>query len=198
MSSIAVLVPVKAFAEAKGRLAAALDAPERAALAEQLATATVRACEGTPVTVVCEDPTVAAWAESVGAQPLMNPTPGLDHAIRHGVKTLQRNGVTRVLITHADLAHPEGITQLFDHDGVVLVPDRHLGGTNVMVIPTDVGFTFSYGPGSFARHLSEAERTGLPIHVIRHEGYGLDLDEPEDLALFRSSIQASADRGPAT
>ena len=59
--------------------------------------------------------------------------------------------------------------------------DRHDDGTNVIVLPSDVPFTFGYGPASFLRHLAEAERTGLPVHIDRRPRLGWDVDEPADL-----------------
>ena len=64
---MAVLVPVKAFHQAKLRLAPALDQAQRAALAREMATNVVRAAGDLPVAVVCDDDEVAAWAATVGA-----------------------------------------------------------------------------------------------------------------------------------
>ena len=98
-----------------------------------------------------------------------------------------------MLVTHADLADPSELPGLFDRDGVVLVPDLALDGTNALVIPTASGFSFSYGPGSFARHLSESERLGEPIHIVRTRGLGLDLDTPADLEHYESADQTAED-----
>jgi 2-phospho-L-lactate guanylyltransferase len=65
---------------------------------------------------------------------------------------------------------------------VTLVPDRRDDGTNVVSVPTDAGFAFSYGPGSFRRHAAEARRLGLPVRVLREPGLGWDVDIPDDLA----------------
>ena len=64
---IGVLIPVKAFADAKGRLAGAVDADGRADLARTMASTVVAAAAPLPVTVVCDDDGVDAWARSVGA-----------------------------------------------------------------------------------------------------------------------------------
>ena len=57
-----VLVPVKAFAAAKGRLAGVLDGPGRAALARSMAEVVVAAAAPLPVVVVCDDDDVAVAA----------------------------------------------------------------------------------------------------------------------------------------
>src|SRR5688572_6668088 len=67
LGGAAVLVPVKAFGAAKGRLAPALDAGSRAALAERMATRVLAAAAPLPAVVVCDDEGVAAWARACGA-----------------------------------------------------------------------------------------------------------------------------------
>ena len=76
---------------------------------------------------------------------------------------------------------PLDLTWVADFDGVTLVPDRHDDGTNVVSVPTSAGFEFAYGAGSFARHLAEVERLGLPLRVERERRLGWDVDLPVDL-----------------
>jgi 2-phospho-L-lactate guanylyltransferase len=177
----AVLVPVKAFHLAKGRLAGALDETERAALSQRMATTVVRAAGPLPVFVVCDDPVVSAWAETVGAAVLWRPGHGLNGAVADGVAELARNGFATAIVAHGDLPHAQTLTMVTDHPGVTLVPDRRDDGTNVVALPTDAGFTFSYGPGSFARHQLEAARLGLPWRIVREPRLAWDVDSPDDL-----------------
>ncbi len=88
----AVLVPVKAFGEAKLRLAPALSAPERAALARTMATRVVASAAGLPVAVVCDDLEVAAWARELGALVIWEPGRGLNGAVQEGVSRWARPG----------------------------------------------------------------------------------------------------------
>ncbi len=180
--AVLVLVPVKAFGRAKVRLAEVLDAPARAALAREMADRVLTAAAPVPVAVVCDDEEVAAWAESRGARVLWRPGHGLNGAVTDAVATLAGEGVDRVLVTHADLPLATGYDELAV-EGVVLVPDRHEDGTNVVSIPADCGFTFAYGPGSFARHCAEAERLGLALTVHRPRRLTWDVDVPADLDL---------------
>jgi 2-phospho-L-lactate guanylyltransferase len=69
-----------------------------------------------------------------------------------------------------------------DFPGVTLVPDRRLDGTNVLAVPTEVGFGFAYGPGSFTRHRAEAQACGLPARIVRDDRLAWDVDLPADLA----------------
>jgi 2-phospho-L-lactate guanylyltransferase len=181
-----VLVPVKRFAEAKDRLAPALGPAERAALARQMAGAVVRASHPLPVAVVCDDTEVAEWARGLGALVLWEPGRGLNGAVESGVEQLARAGVARVVVAHGDLPRAAGLAAIAGGEGVVLVPDLRRDGTNVVVVPGDVGFRFSYGPGSFERHLDEARRLGLPIEVRDDPSLAFDVDWPADLDMLHT------------
>jgi 2-phospho-L-lactate guanylyltransferase len=182
MSSLTgVLVPVKSFADAKVRLAPALDERSRAALARGMASIVVAAAAPLPVAVVCDDETVAEWARSVGAEVFWRPERGLNGAVADGVSRFGADGFDRVVVAHADLPLAEDLAWVADHDGATLVPDRRDDGTNVICVPTGCGFGFSYGPGSFRRHLAEAERLGLKPRVVREPRLGWDIDTPGDL-----------------
>lgn len=187
MPTTAALIPVKAFTLGKSRLKPALGDPDRAVLSRRLATDVVMACGSISPHVVCEDPMVAAWARGLGATVIEAPESGLNNVIRYGVNRLASDGFDRVLVTHADLAEPSGLAAMVAIDGIVLVPDRKKEGTNVVVVPASAGFRFSYGPNSFARHLSEAERIGLPIRVVDDPGLSLDLDDADDLTAYSSA-----------
>ena len=180
-TAVAVLVPVKAFSAAKARLAPALDAPARAALARTMADQVVRAAGQLPVTVACDDDEVAEWATSVGAFVAWTLGLGLNGAVEAGVEALAAAGASRVIVAHADLPRAVDLSVVLGPSGVVLVPDRHDDGTNVISLPTGTGFRFAYGPGSFARHQAETARLGLEMTVMRPPGLVWDVDLPEDL-----------------
>jgi 2-phospho-L-lactate/phosphoenolpyruvate guanylyltransferase len=178
---VAVLVPVKAFRDAKLRLAPALAPATRAELARSMATSVVAAAGPLSVHVVCDDDEVADWAASVGAHVLWKPGRGLNGAVNEGVADLADAGIERVIVAHADLPHALELAWVAEGDGVTLVPDRHDDGTNVAAVPAGAGFTFAYGPGSFARHVVEAHRLGLDLRVVREPRLGWDVDLPADL-----------------
>jgi 2-phospho-L-lactate/phosphoenolpyruvate guanylyltransferase len=178
-----VLVPVKSFAEAKVRLAPALDAERRAALARHMAGVVIAAASPLPVAVVCDDEAVAEWARSKGAEVFMRPERGLNGAVADGVARFAARGFDQVIVAHADLPLAEHLVWVSEFDGVTLVPDRRDDGTNVICVPAGSGFEFQYGPGSFGRHRAEAERLGLPVRVVREVRLGWDVDHPVDLDL---------------
>jgi 2-phospho-L-lactate guanylyltransferase len=178
----AVLVPVKAFRQAKLRLAPAMSPPARAALAQEMATRVVASAAGLPVAVVCDDPEVAAWARGLGALVIWEPGRGLNGAVQEGVTRLGAAGAGLVVVAAGDLPLATDLRWVTHFPGVTIVPDRRRDGTNVLAVPTSAGFAFSYGPGSFARHLDEARRLGLPIRVIGSSPLAWDVDVPDDLA----------------
>ncbi|HTN79506.1 MAG TPA: 2-phospho-L-lactate guanylyltransferase [Acidimicrobiales bacterium] len=177
----AVLVPVKSFRDAKLRLAPALDADARSALARRMAEAVVAAAGPLPAFVVCDDDEVARWARNAGADVIWRPGLGLNGAVADGVAALRDTGIERVVVAHADLPLAVDLAWPAQHDGVTIVPDRRDDGTNVVCVPSASGFEFSYGPGSFRRHAAEARRLGLALRVVREPGLGWDVDLPADL-----------------
>ena len=178
---VGVLIPVKAFDAAKGRLAEALDPRARAVLARQMATNVVTAAAPLPVAVVCDDDQVADWARSMGADVLRVDRPGLNRAVEAGVALLSAEGFARVIVAHAALPRARRLAHCASTRGITLVPDRHLDGTPVIVVPTNAGFRFAYGPGSYAAHVAMAERLGLPWRSLRDPDLAWDVDGPDDL-----------------
>lgn len=177
----AVLVPVKGFADAKRRLGSALSDDDRRALVQRMAEQVVAAAAPLPVAVVCDDTEVADWARHQGALVVWEPGRGLNGAVQDGVERLCAMGVESVVVAHGDLPRAAGLATLGAFDGITLIPDRQGDGTNVIVLPADSEFHFSYGPGSFERHRAECERLGLPVRVLRPPELALDVDWPADL-----------------
>jgi 2-phospho-L-lactate guanylyltransferase len=183
----ALLVPVKAFHDSKLRLSAVLGPTERRSLARELAAGVLNAAGNLPAFVVCDDHEVAAFAESRGASVIWTPGLGLSGAVGAGVSKLATEGFDVVVVAHADLAR----ARRFDHIGAAgadgtatLVPDRRRDGTNVIALPSGKGFRFSYGRGSFTRHVDEARRVGLSVEVLEDAELAADVDDPADLVLI--------------
>ncbi len=176
-----MLVPVKSFREAKGRLHLTLSGPERASLAQAMAERVLAAAQPLPVAVVCDDRDVAVWARTRGALVVWEPGRGLNGAVEAGVARLAAAGAEQITIAHGDLPRAADLVSVGASPGVTLVPDRFGNGTNVIALPRGTGFRFSYGPGSFARHRAEAERIGLMVHVLDRPDLAWDVDEPADV-----------------
>lgn len=178
---LAVLVPVKRFRSAKRRLSGVLSPSEREALARRTAERVLAAAAPFPVFVVCDDDTVAAWAEARGASVLWRPGHGLNPAVSDGVTTLAGKGYDHVLVAHSDLLLASSFEGLAAPGTITLVPDRIDDGTNVLALPSGLDFRFGYGARSFRRHLAEARRLGCEVRVVRDDRLSLDIDTPSDL-----------------
>ena len=176
-----VLVPVKAFADAKARLASVLGDAERERLARWTSARVLAAAGELPTYVACDDEQVAAWATEHGASILWHPGVGLNAAVNDSVAELRDAGVTDVIVAHGDLPRAYSFAAVAQPDTLTLVTDRHGDGTNVIAVPTDMPFRFSYGPGSFQRHLESAIAAGLSVRVRRDPLLALDIDTPSDL-----------------
>lgn len=177
-----VVVPVKAFSQAKMRLAPVLGPQQRAALAQEMAEHVLAAAAPLPVVVVCDNEEVATWARGRGARPLLEPGLGLNGAVNTAAAELCARGYKRLVVAHADLPLASDLPRLAEVQGIALVPDRRQEGTNVISVPAGCGFCFAYGAGSFSRHREEAARTGLPWRVVHDPGLAWDVDFPSDMA----------------
>ena len=176
-----VLVPVKAFADAKARLATVLSPGEREALARWTAERVLAAADELPVYIACDSEAVAEWATAHGATVLWHPGVGLNAAVNRSVADLRRQGVDHVVVAHGDLPRAAALAAVVIPGALTLVPDARGDGTNVIALPLHLLFEFEYGPGSFRRHLQRAVASGLPVAVRRDPMLAIDIDTPSDL-----------------
>jgi 2-phospho-L-lactate guanylyltransferase len=184
-----VVVPIRAFALGKVRLAGELDGDQRAVLARELADRVVSAAGPAPVVVVTSAPDVRAWAVGRGVAVVDDPG-SLDAAARAGCEHLRAAGCARAVVAHADLPWARTLAPLA-RDGsrpiVALVPCHRDDGTPVLSVPLDVAYRFAYGPGSFREHAAEARRLGLGLRVVRDPQLAFDVDVPADLVALDGS-----------
>ena len=175
-----MLVPIRSFDDAKSRLAESLDPRARRALMRRMAQTVVAAAHDLPVWVVTDDDEVTAWANGLGVVAQAVGVNGLNPAITLATAAAAGAGASRVIIAHADLPYASDL-RVVTGPGVAIAPDRHRDGSNVMSLPTDTGFAFAYGPGSFAKHRAETARLGLDFSEINDASLAWDVDSPADL-----------------
>ena len=182
-SLTAVVIPIKAFEQAKDRLSSVLSAEQRILLARATALGVLESVRGASVFVVCDNPEVSQWATSYGATVVHQSQPGLNAAVQEGISAAHE--YERVMIVHSDLPLPSRLRELLGSgvasNTVTIVPDRHRDGTNVLIIPSGVGFTCHYGAKSFEAHTAEATKLGLPLQIVEDDELALDIDTPDDL-----------------
>jgi 2-phospho-L-lactate guanylyltransferase len=199
MSTFAIL-PVKRFDGAKGRLEPALQAGPRRALAEAMYVDVLTALRRTQgidrVLVLTADPGAQRVAEGYDAIPLDDPSEGgQNRAVLRGVAHARELGATRVLCVAGDtpMLDPAELDALLGRPRtadryVVVVPDRHLSGTNALLLqPPDV-LQPAYGVDSLHRHRSLAENAGIAVEIAEIESLALDVDTPDDFTALRELI----------
>jgi 2-phospho-L-lactate/phosphoenolpyruvate guanylyltransferase len=205
MGTIAIL-PVKSFGAAKQRLAGALGAGLRQALAQAMFSdvlASLRRVRGLDaLAVVTADPAAESTALGERVRVLRDTEQaGQSEAaligIRHGLDA----GYGRVLLVPGDtpLLDPAEVAALLERaPAVAIVPDRHLTGTNALLLSPPDAIEPSFGPGSLARHTSAAEAAGVEYSVERVPTLELDVDTPEDLAELAAALEGRRGHAPST
>lgn len=183
-----IVIPAKAPAAAKSRLAGTLDGTTRERLAEAMldrVVAAAIAAVGREQVVLVGD---ARLALPRGIQAITEPGRDLGRALALARAALVPHGASRMVTLAGDLPllTPQDVSALADLPGeaIGIAPDRHGTGTNALSLPLPAAaeFRFAFGPGSYARHLAEAARLGLEARTIALPGLARDIDEPADLA----------------
>ena len=183
-----IAILVKPFGVAKARLHPVLNAEQRSRLGKTVAANTVDQARATGyrVAVVTADHGVARWAKRLGVETVMESAEfgsGLDGAAAAASAYADRDE-SAWLILPADLPllTVADLTAAIDHFGptrYVMAPSYN-GGTALLM--GTGAFPFSYGPGSFHRHIGAAAGRA---HVVVRTGLALDLDTPRDLEVAR-------------
>ena len=183
-------MPIKPFASSKQRLGEALSPSLRSTLSEQLGIrtlSTLRAAGIEPL-VLAADGAVAAWAEAAGVETITDQVASLNQA---AASALDAAAVRELpwLICHADLPllslrALDAAVSILHRGGCVIAPSYD-GGTNLLG-GSFTTFSFSYGPGSFHRHLRQLTRYHPLITVT--PGLALDLDQPADLRAATAKV----------
>jgi 2-phospho-L-lactate/phosphoenolpyruvate guanylyltransferase len=186
------LVPVKALAEAKGRLAPQVGPLQRRLLAIAMFEDVVAALQAVPAleapVVVSPDREVWRRADAMGCRVVEEP-PGagdLNAALTAAGGGL---GGSPLLVVAADLplASAAGLERVLAAAAgapVAVVPSHDGGGTNVLAWRDPASFAPSFGPDSAARHLA------VPGAVrVDEPGLSLDVDTVDDLRLVAGRLR---------
>jgi 2-phospho-L-lactate/phosphoenolpyruvate guanylyltransferase len=205
MSTIAIL-PVKSFGAAKQRLAGALGAGSRQALAQAMFSDVLASLRRVPgldaVAVVTADRVAESAALGERVHVLRDAEQaGQSHAALIGIRYALDVGFGRVLLVPGDtpLLDPAEVADLLERSpAVAIVPDRHGRGTNALLLsPPDV-FEPSFGPESLARHTSAAKAASIAYSVERVPTLALDVDTPEDLSALAAALEGRRGQAPST
>jgi len=190
------IIPVKPLHRAKSRLARALKAPTRAALVRSIFSRTldviaqVERIDG--VIVVSRDLTILELARQRHAIALAESESGLNSAITQAAQWAALHHARAVIVIPVDLPLITAIDldavidRAEEERCVVIAPDRHEEGTNVLLVSPPDAIQFAYGASSFNVHRAQAIERGLRVHEYRSPTTAFDIDVPDDLELYRA------------
>lgn len=188
-----IVIPIKAPALCKTRLAPILGEAERQAIVAEMLRRTVSAAS---------DATGADEFFLLGPSrhglpdhiPLLaDEGQGLNASLAAARDEALGEGITRLLLLSADLplltADDVAFLLRSPADAVAAAPDRSGYGTNALLLPLPAAahFLFRYGEDSLTAHRAEAARLGLPFVTVKRLGLALDIDTPADLSLWHLS-----------
>ena len=197
------LVPVKARAEGKSRLAPVLGSPARIELVRSMLEHVLGVLSAAPGIdhVAIASPERDRVPSDIHLLPEQGR--GLNRALGRAVATLKRLGAHEVLVLPGDLpcVGTDDVAVLLARmraGGCALASDRQGTGTNAIALDLrrlgPMGFRFLLGGNSFARHVRQARALGLDPQIARTPGLGFDLDEPQALGAFRTVHRPDAMR----
>ncbi len=193
-----VVVLIKDFGTAKQRLAPALGARPRRALARRNARLAIAAASaGDRVLVVAGGSAAAALAQAAGVEVLLEPRQeGQNVAARRGINRAVESGAEAVLVLSSDLPliTRAAVRELLDRVATLpgplaaAAPAVGRGGTNALYLRPPEALSLHFGDDSFAKFRHEAEQRGIPFIEHTSDAMALDLDEPADLARLRRAV----------
>lgn len=202
------IVPVKRFAEAKQRLAAAIDDERRvalvAAMLEDVLEAIAQARTIDHTIVVSGDPVAQEIAASAHVTVIPDiADKGHIEAAIGGIATAEVDGAECIVLLPCDcpLLDPRDLDRLLTgvpQRYVGIVPDRHGSGTNALALSPPDAIRPAFGEGSRERHVAAAREAGIPFTLEELPSLGLDLDTPADLIALTRELEARPGRAKRT
>ena len=194
------LLPVKALADAKGRLAPWLNPIERRLLTIAMLEDVVAALQATgglePPAVISPDREIWHRAEAMGCRVVEEePGPGADlnRSLNRAAAGLDAREGLLVVAADLPLASTAAIRRVAEAAAtapVVVVPSRDGAGTNALAWRDRASFAPAFGPDSAARHLALPGATRLD-----EEELALDVDTLEDLRAAAARVDPASVTG---
>jgi 2-phospho-L-lactate guanylyltransferase len=199
--SIWAIVPVKPFKQAKSRLASELSPEERESLSRNFLTHTLEVLSRVKrlnrISVVSRDMAVLSAArkqnahtitESSGSDLNMALTLAADIAISFGAHALLIIPSDLPLLTAPEVTAFIEQGEQSERMSLTVAPDRREEGTNGLFLRPPRLIPYGFGEASFSTHVFRARWRRAQVEICRLPGFALDVDTPEDLALYRSSL----------
>ena len=194
-SGIWAVVPAKETSQAKQRLAGLLDPKQREALAAAMLEDVLHALAGVPrlagVAVVTVDPAASALAARFGARVLDDGARnGHTGAVTEAARRLAAEGTDTILTLPGDVplgSAADVAAVIAAHrpaPAFTIVPAHDALGSNAVMCSPPGAVPLRFGDDSFFPHLDAARCRGIAPTVVHVPGIALDIDNPNDLAVF--------------
>jgi len=194
--SLWVIVPVKPLRRGKSRLAGVLSEEERTFLNYTMLANTLKTLTEVEsidqVLVVSRDTGALAMARDFKARTVQEDgSSDLNTALQRATMVAMLYAAQSIMVLPDDLPllTPDSVRTLISHAGrppyVVINPDRRMDGTNALLTSPAGLINYSFGPGSFQRHVEQAEKYKVHLEICQISEISLDLDLPEDLQFLR-------------
>jgi 2-phospho-L-lactate guanylyltransferase len=191
---LCAVVPVKDASQAKQRLAGILSSTQRRDLAlamlEDVLTTLASVPELADILVVTADPAASTIAARHGARVSGDGArDGHTGAVAAAARQLAAAGRAMLeLPGDIPLVEARDIRRLLAvHDrapAFTIVPARDDQGSNAVLCSPADAVPLRFGESSFLPHLAAAKACGIEPKVVRLPRIALDIDTPDDLALF--------------
>jgi len=195
-----ILVPVKNLANAKQRLAHALEQSSRTELAQAMLADVLDALTESAVdevSVVTSDPFTMGIADHYRFAVIPDDSNISEtSAIEMAIQVCESRGIRSTLVIPADIplieaADIRAIYTSAPANGTVLVPSADQRGTNAVLRRPASLFPLRFGNDSFMPHLVAAIATRTSCVVLSLPRIALDIDTPEDL---KQLVNASGEK----
>ena len=187
-----IIVPHRGLEAAKTRLAPSLSPDERMFLASQLLQRVLKVARevSDDVVVISPSRSLREIVEPSGSRLVVQRGMGLNAGLDQARFDAVVDDIGTLVILHGDLPNLqasdiETLLAAVPGDGgpgVAIAPDRAGTGTNGLVLRPPGVIQFRFGSGSYAKHVDEVARAGVPLVAVNRAGLAFDLDTPQDLA----------------
>ena len=165
--SLCAIIPIKPLRRGKSRLSSVLSEDKREGLNQYLLSSTLQCL--------------------------------INRALRKASLAAKVINSSKILIVPADLPliTKDDILAVIKNSGnppeIVIVPDRKMNGTNVLLVNPIGAIKYNFGDWSFRKHIEQAERKKINIKICERKNLSFDLDLPEDWEFLKTSMINNAD-----
>jgi len=202
--SLCAIIPIKPLRRGKSRLSSVLSEDKREGLNKFLLTSTLQCLkkinEIDHIIVISYDPSALTLARKFGARTVLeNRNTNINRALRKATLAAKAINSSKILIVPADLPllTKDDIFAVLIKSRkppeIVIVPDRKMSGTNILLINPIGAIKYNFGEWSFRKHIEQAERKKINIKICQRKNLSFDLDLPEDWEFLKTSISNNTD-----